>query len=153
MELNLIVDNKNLKQRISIKSKGKLWIQANVDAAIERVKFDYNDPNSNDRACDDLINGRLHKRDYAFLTNPYGDAGRTFPIDIENWPIVKGSYNLLKGEESKRKLPFRVIQVGENAIQESILNEEISIHHISGKCNPADIHRRTQGCISFLHPS
>jgi len=27
----------------------------------------------------------------------------------------------------------------ENAIRESIANEEISIHHISGKRNPADI--------------
>ncbi len=33
----------------------------------------------------------------------------------------------------------RWLVIGENAIRESIVNEEISIHHISGKRNPADI--------------
>lgn len=60
------------------------------------------------------------------------DADSTIPIYNDNQACVMWSHN----NTSKG---LRHIQIRENAIRESIQNKHVSISHVEGKINPADI--------------
>jgi len=66
----------------------------------------------------DLINGIIDEKDIERAFNPMGIRGVAFPAKIQNYPIEISKFNVLKGEESRRRFDWRVRSVNEDAISE-----------------------------------
>ena len=64
----------------------------------------------------DLIDGIIDEKDIEHAFNPMGIRGVNFPAKIQNYPIEVAKFNVLKGEESKRRFDWRVRSVNEDAI-------------------------------------
>jgi len=66
----------------------------------------------------DLIKGIIDEHDIERAFNPMGIRGVHFPAKTQNYPIEVAKFNVLKGEESKRRFDWRVRSVNEDAISE-----------------------------------
>jgi len=64
----------------------------------------------------DLIDGIIDEKDIEQAFNPMGIRGVKFPAKIQNYPIEIAKFNVLKGEEAKRRFDWRLRSVNEDAI-------------------------------------
>jgi hypothetical protein len=56
----------------------------------------------------DLINGIMDESDIERAFNPMGIKGVHFPAKIQNYPIELSKFNVLKGEEAKRRFDYKL---------------------------------------------
>jgi len=63
-----------------------------------------------------LIAGIIDEAEIEKAFNPMNIKGVNFPAKIQNYPIELSKFNVLKGEESKRRFDFRLRTVNEDAI-------------------------------------
>lgn len=75
----------------------------------------------------ELINGVIDEADIELAFNPMGIKGVKFPAKIQNYPIEISKFNVLKGEESKRRFDFKLRCVNEDVIsqKENTFKEQI----------------------------
>ena len=66
----------------------------------------------------ELIAGVIDETDIETAFNPMGIKGVKFPAKIQNYPIEISKFNVLKGEESKRRFDYRLRSVNEDAVSE-----------------------------------
>ncbi len=64
----------------------------------------------------DLINGIMDESDIEKAFNPMGIKGVAFPAKIQNYPIEISKFNVLKGEESRRRFDWKIRCVNEDAV-------------------------------------
>jgi hypothetical protein len=63
-----------------------------------------------------LIAGIIDEAEIEKVFNPMNIKGVHFPAKIQNYPIELSKFNVLKGEEGKRRFDFRLRTVNEDAI-------------------------------------
>lgn len=75
----------------------------------------------------DLINGIIDEADIERAFNPMGIKGVQFPAKIQNYPIEITKFNVLKGEEGKRRFDFKLRSVNPDAISQKqfMMREQI----------------------------
>jgi hypothetical protein len=104
-------------QKLSVAKKTKEWREQNVDAYIGKSSF--GSGVSSGRKKDmkiayDLYNSIFDESDFKHITDPF-KASESFPASLQDFNIIKPKIDLLKGEETKRPFPFKVIQTNEEA--------------------------------------
>jgi hypothetical protein len=75
----------------------------------------------------DLINGIIDESDIERAFNPMGIKGVNFPAKIQNYPIEITKFNVLKGEEGKRRFDWRLRSVNADVIsqKEFLMKQQI----------------------------
>jgi hypothetical protein len=66
----------------------------------------------------DLINGLIDEADIERAFNPMGIKGVNFPAKIQNYPIELSKFNVLKGEEGKRRFDAKLRCVSPDVISQ-----------------------------------
>jgi len=108
-------------QQISYGAKDEPWGIENIDAGIMISNNDTGKLRKSRAAKKlnyDLINGYMDETDIEFAFNPLGLKGVKFPAKIQNYPIEIGKFNVLKGEESRRRFDYRLRVINDDAISE-----------------------------------
>ncbi|KKP51369.1 MAG: structural protein [candidate division TM6 bacterium GW2011_GWF2_33_332] len=96
----------------------------------------------------DLINGIIDESDIEKAFNPMGIKGVNFPAKIQNYPIELTKFNVLKGEEGKRRFEWRLRSVNPDVVSEKefMMREQvfglISQEITSGGYNEEQVARR-----------
>lgn len=99
--------------------KDEEWGKKNVDVAATLIMSDTSKirkTKANMKINYDLINGIIDETDIEKAFNPMNVKGVHFPAKIQNYPIELSKFNVLKGEETKRRFDWRVRSVNEDAI-------------------------------------
>jgi hypothetical protein len=75
----------------------------------------------------DLINGIMDESDIEKAFNPMGIRGVAFPAKIQNYPIEISKFNVLKGEESRRRFDWKIRCVNSDVVsqKEFIMQQQI----------------------------
>ena len=102
--------------------KGDDFYKDCTDALLRVVDFE---DNSGLRASmyekqinNDLANNILHEEDMETIMNPWKLQGYDFPLEVRNYPILKGKIDLLVGEEIKRRFDYKVMVRNPEAVSE-----------------------------------
>ena len=66
----------------------------------------------------DLINGIIDESDIERAFNPMGIKGVNFPAKIQNYPIELSKFNVLKGEEGKRRFDYKLRCISPDVISQ-----------------------------------
>jgi len=108
-------------QKKLLSEKTDAWAQECMEAAIS---ISYSDSSKirkskmQKKINYDLINGIIDESDIERAFNPMGIKGVQFPAKIQNYPIEVAKFNVLKGEESKRRFDWKLRSVNEGVISE-----------------------------------
>lgn len=105
------------KQKLSRSSKTKAWGIQNVEHIIRLANSKSNSINTKDKVNYDLYNNIIDKKDFNYVTNPYGLAEQ-FPAKLNNYNIITSKLKLLEGEEISRPFNFRVAAVNADAVSQ-----------------------------------
>ena len=95
-------------------------------------------------ATDNCVKQILH------LSHIISDLGLTKQLMPSTTPIYNDNMACVHWSKNKTNRNIRHIQIRENATRESVQNKTISIHHIDGKYNPADIFTKEQNDSSHF---
>lgn len=117
-------------QQISYSAKDEPWGKDNIDAGIMISNHDHGRLRKSKAAKKlnyDLIEGIMDESDIELAFNPLGLKGVKFPAKIQNYPIEIGKFNVLKGEESRRRFDYKVRVLNEDAIseRETAMSEQV----------------------------
>jgi hypothetical protein len=66
----------------------------------------------------DLINGIIDESDIERAFNPMGIKGVNFPAKIQNYPIELTKFNVLKGEEGRRRFDYKLRSVNPDVVSQ-----------------------------------
>jgi len=110
-------DNLSPRQKIARSKKNKDWGIQNVENVIRMAGVTNTALFAKDRINYDLYNNIIDKKDFAYVTNPYGFADE-FPARLNNYNIITSKIKLLEGEEIKRPFNFRVAAVNSEAVSQ-----------------------------------
>jgi hypothetical protein len=120
------------RQTLSYKNKTKKWAQECVDA-VENVSgvrgSNVRQTRVNKMKNFMLWNGVIDKEDIKKLLNPKEHEDSTIVLDIQHNPILIGKFNVLIGEEARRKFEPQIIVTNPDAISE----KEIEIKQLLDK--------------------
>lgn len=115
-------------QKLSIKKKGRAWVEANIKHILNRAHIgdgstrtfpgaDMNSPIYKGRIyrmqkCYDAYNSEWLKEEFEYLTNPFGlkEDDVDLPTVPQNVNILRPAIDLLIGEKIKRPFRFTVIE-------------------------------------------
>ena len=108
-------------QKKTLAEKDDKWGRMCIDAGITITTGDNSKIRKSRNAKKinfDLIDGIIDESDIEKAFNPMGIRGIAFPAKIQNYPIEVSKFNVLKGEESKRRFDWRVRSVNEDAVSQ-----------------------------------
>lgn len=120
-------------QQKPLSEKGDKWGRECIDAALTIISGDTSKIRKSRAAKKinyDLINGIIDEKDIDKAFNPMGIRGVNFPAKIQNYPIEISKFNVLKGEEAKRRFDWRVRSVNEDAISQKEFEMGNSIYQL-----------------------
>ena len=117
-------------QQIPYGSKDEPWGKNNIEAGIMISNHDHGKLRKSRAAKKlnyDIIEGILDETDIELAFNPLGLKGVKFPAKIQNYPIEIGKFNVLKGEESRRRFDWKLRTLNEDAIseRETAMSEQV----------------------------
>lgn len=117
MNIDVLKPNNNLapRQKIAKSKKGKDWGIQNVENVIRMAGVTNSALYAKDRINYDLYNNIINRKDFSYVTNPYGFEDE-FPARLNNYNIITSKIKLLEGEEIKRPFNFRVAAVNSEAV-------------------------------------
>ena len=129
------------QQKLLMSKKTEEWGIECIEAALGIITHDTSKIRKTKAAKKinyDLANGIINEDDIENAFNPMGIRGVQFPAKIQNYPIELSKFNVLKGEEAKRRFDWRVRVVNEDAVssKEEQLREQIHSLIISELQNP-----------------
>jgi len=108
------------RQKLSRRKKTQKWGEECVEAALGLIGiYDHTRRSSRfkKKRNYDLYNGQFDKKDLEYVTDPLGLGGAAeLPATLQYYDIVSPIFNLLFGEEAKRKFSYVVRSVNEDAI-------------------------------------
>ena len=108
------------RQKLSRRKKTQKWGEECVEAALGLIGiYDHTRRSSRfkKKRNYDLYNGQFDKKDLEYVTDPLGLGGvAELPATLQYYDIVSPIFNLLFGEEAKRKFSYVVRSVNEDAI-------------------------------------
>jgi len=108
------------RQKLSRRKKTQKWGEECIEAALGLIGiYDHTRRSSRfkKKRNYDLYNGQFDKKDLEYVTDPLGLGGAAeLPATLQYYDIVSPIFNLLFGEESKRKFSYVVRSVNEDAI-------------------------------------
>lgn len=101
------------EQVVSDKKKNKEWAKNCVDAGESIISIDSSVIRQsfyNKRVNYRLYNGQLTDKDVQRVVEPYGEAYKTFPKNIQHQELANSKIRILVGEEAKKltRFPYRV---------------------------------------------
>ena len=108
------------RQKLSRRKKTQKWGEECVEAALGLIGiYDHTRRSSRfkKKRNYDLYNGQFDKKDLEYVTDPLGLGGvAELPATLQYYDIVSPIFNLLFGEEAKRKFSYVVRSINEDAI-------------------------------------
>ncbi len=108
-------------QKKLLAEKTETWGIENIEAGISIANNDNSKlrkSKASKKINYDLINGIIDESDIENAFNPMGIKGVSFPAKIQNYPIEISKFNVLKGEEAKRRFDWRLRSVNEDVISQ-----------------------------------
>lgn len=108
-------------QQLSFSRKNKTWRKKCVDFGDDHSLLHYHLTRKSVHAMKinyDLLNGKIHRNDLKALINPYNLDASFIPDSIQHYPMLNSKLNVLRGEESKRLIDFRVVVTNPTGISE-----------------------------------
>jgi hypothetical protein len=129
------------KQKLAMSEKTEEWGKECIESSLSIITHDTSHIRKTKAAKKmnfDLANGIIDESDIENAFNPMGIRGVQFPAKIQNYPIELSKFNVLKGEEAKRRFDWRVRVVNEDAVsqKEEQLREQIFSFIVSELQNP-----------------
>ena len=129
------------QQKLPMSEKTEEWGKQVIEASLSIITNDTSKirkSKASKKLNYDLANGIIDETDIEHAFNPMGIRGVQFPAKIQNYPIELSKFNVLKGEESKRRFDWRVRVVNEDAVsaKEESLREQVFNLIISELQNP-----------------
>ena len=116
MTVDKPIEDISPRQKLSRSKKGKDWGIQNVENIIRMAGMS-NLIYSNDKINYDLYNNIIDRKDFTYVTNPYG-LSEELPAKLNNYNIITPKLKLLEGEEIKRPFNFRVAAVNADAVSQ-----------------------------------
>ena len=108
------------RQKLSRRKKTQKWGEECVESALGLIGlYDHTRRSSRfkKKRNYDLYNGKFDKKDLEYVTDPLGLGGTAeLPATLQYYDIVSPIFNLLFGEEAKRKFSYVVRAVNEDSI-------------------------------------
>jgi len=108
------------RQKLSRRKKTQKWGEECVESALGLIGiYDHTRRSSRfkKKRNYDLYNGKFDKKDLEYVTDPLGLGGvAELPATLQYYDIVSPIFNLLFGEEAKRKFSYVVRAVNEDSI-------------------------------------
>ena len=108
------------RQKLSRRKKTQKWGEECVESALGLIGiYDHTRRSSRfkKKRNYDLYNGKFDKKDLEYVTDPLGLGGTAeLPATLQYYDIVSPIFNLLFGEEAKRKFSYVVRATNEDAI-------------------------------------
>jgi len=108
------------RQKLSRRNKTQKWGEECIESALGLIGlYDHTRRSSRfkKKRNYDLYNGKFDKKDLEYVTDPLGlDGVAEMPATLQYYDIVSPIFNLLFGEEAKRKFSYVVRAVNEDAI-------------------------------------
>ena len=109
------------RQKLAKSKKTDKWAKECIEAGINLTALYDNtrrSPKSKKIRNYNLYNGKFNKEDLEYVCNPFGLAqdGFDFPANMQYYPIATPIFDLLFGEETKRKFSYVVRAVNGDAI-------------------------------------
>jgi len=108
-------------QKKSLAEKTEDWGIENIEACISIASGDtgkIRKKRVEKKLNYELINGIMDESDIEKAFNPMGIKGVAFPAKIQNYPIEISKFNILKGEESRRRFDWRIRCVNEEVVSQ-----------------------------------
>ena len=108
-------------QKKLLSQKTEAWGIENIEACITITNSDTSKIRKKRREKKinyDLINGIIDETDIDKAFNPMGIKGVAFPAKTQNYPIELGKFNVLKGEEAKRRFDWKLRSVNQDVISQ-----------------------------------
>ena len=129
------------QQKLLMTEKTEEWGKECIEASLGIITHDTSrirKTKATKKINYDLANGIIDETDIEKAFNPMGLRGVQFPAKIQNYPIELSKFNVLKGEESKRRFDWRVRVVNEDAVsaKEEQLREQVFNMIVSELQNP-----------------
>jgi len=129
------------QQKLLMTEKTEEWGKECIEASLSIITHDTSrirKSKANKKINFDLANGIINEADIEKAFNPMGIRGVEFPAKIQNYPVELSKFNVLKGEEAKRRFDWRVRVVNEDAVseKEETLREQVFDLIISELQNP-----------------
>jgi hypothetical protein len=110
------------RQKLSRRNKTQKWGEQCIESALGLIGlYDHTRRSSRfkKKRNYDLYNGKFDKKDLEYVTDPLGLGGSAeLPATLQYYDIVSPIFNLLFGEESKRKFSYVVRAINEGTITE-----------------------------------
>ena len=110
------------RQKLSRRNKTQKWGEQCIESALGLIGlYDHTRRSSRfkKKRNYDLYNGKFDKKDLEYVTDPLGLGGTAeLPATLQYYDIVSPIFNLLFGEESKRKFSYVVRAINEGTITE-----------------------------------
>lgn len=109
------------KQALPFSSKTRNWRKQCVDWADSKTFFNYSPVRKSvihKKINYDLLNGKLHMEDIQAVINPENIKVGYIPDRIQHYSIMNSKLNILRGEEAKRVMDYRVVVTNPNAVSE-----------------------------------
>ena len=110
------------RQKLSRRKKTQKWGEECIEAALGLIGiYDHTRRSSRfkKKRNYDLYNGKFDKKDLEYVTDPLGLGGvAEMPATLQYYDIVSPIFNLLFGEEAKRKFSYVVRGINEDSISE-----------------------------------
>ena len=110
------------RQKLSRRNKTQKWGEECVESALGLVGiYDHTRRSSRfkKKRNYDLYNGKFDKKDLEYVTDPLGLGGTAeLPATLQYYDVVSPIFNLLFGEEAKRKFSYVVRAINESTITE-----------------------------------
>ena len=108
------------RQKLSLRQKTQKWGEECIEAALGLIgTYDSSrrSPKAKKQRNYDLYNGKFDKTDLEHVTDPLGLGGTAeMPASLQYYDVVSPIFNLLFGEESKRKFDYVVRAMNEGSI-------------------------------------
>ena len=131
-------------QKVSSSAKNKAFFEKCAEAAC--MLLDYSTSTGarlsmKEKATNyDLADNILDPSDVETIVNPQKISGMEFPYSVRNYPLLKPKHDLLVGEETKRKLNYKVILTNSSAVSEKEQQQkEMFFEYIKSQIlNPTD---------------
>ena len=116
------MDNINFPpQALPFNRKNKKWRKTIVDWADSKTFFNYSlcrKSTIHKKINYDLLNGKLHMEDLAYILNPDKIKANFVPDRIQHYPIINSKLDVLRGEELERVFDYKVVVTNPNAVSE-----------------------------------
>lgn len=109
------------RQQLSFKSKTKKWRKQHLDWADDRSLINCSLVRKSVQCKKinyDLVNGKLYMEDVAYMLNPDELRSEYTPEQIQHYPIINASLDVLRGEEIARVFDYKVVVTNQDAVSE-----------------------------------